>query len=109
MTYKDRDKLKAFDDALKKAKKPKEVVQKSDHNKAMGNAYKYATELFAGFVIGGIMGWSIDKWLETKPLFLIIFIFVGAAAGILNVIKSSTRDYEAQQKAQLDDAKGDKN
>lgn len=99
MTNPDLDKLKAFDKKLKAASKPIEVKEKSDHNKAMSNAYKYATELFAGFIIGAIMGWSLDKWLETKPLFLIVFIFVGAAAGILNVIKSSTRDYEAQLKA----------
>lgn len=100
MTKQDEDKLKKFDAALKEATTPKEVRQKSDHNQAMGNAYKYATELLAGFVIGAIMGWSIDNWLQTKPLFMIVFIFVGAAAGILNVVKSSKRDFEAQQKAQ---------
>ena len=27
----------------------------------------------------------IDNWLETKPLFLIIFFFLGAFAGIYNL------------------------
>lgn len=108
MTDPELEKLKAFDKKLEKAKKPKEVKEKSHHNKAMNDAYKYAIELFAGFVIGGFMGWSIDKWLETKPLFLIIFIFIGAAAGILNVIKSSKRDYEAMLKAQEDAASDSK-
>ncbi len=102
VTDKDLDKLKAFDEKLKQAKTPKEVKEKSAHNQAMNKAYQYAIELFAGFVIGAIMGWSLDEWLGTKPLFLIVFIFIGAAAGIFNVIKSSNRDYEAQLKADKD-------
>lgn len=100
------NKLKDFDEKLKNAKKPKEVKEQNQHNQAMSNAYKYATELLAGFGIGAVMGWSLDKWLDTKPLFMIVFIFVGAAAGIFNVVKSSNRDYEAQLKAEKD-AKND--
>lgn len=103
MTDPDLNKLKEFDEKLKKAQKPKEIKEKSQHNQAMSNAYGYATELLAGFIIGAIMGWSLDKWLDTKPLFMIMFIFIGAGAGIFNVIKSSTRDFEQQQnKSQAD-------
>ena len=35
------------------------------------------------------MGWSIDKWLGTKPWFLLIFFILGIAAGIINVIKTA--------------------
>ena len=31
------------------------------------------------------LGLLIDNWLETKPLFLIIFFFLGAFAGIYNL------------------------
>ncbi|MGL1921103.1 MAG: AtpZ/AtpI family protein [Hyphomicrobiales bacterium] len=100
MTDSENTKLKDFDEKLKQAKKPKEVKNKSQNKKAMSNAYGYATELLAGFVIGAIMGWSIDNWLDTKPLFMIVFIFIGAGAGIFNVIKSSKRDFEEYQKAE---------
>jgi F0F1-type ATP synthase assembly protein I len=30
---------------------------------------------------------SSDLWLETRPLFLIVFFFLGAAAGALNVYR----------------------
>lgn len=102
MTDRSDKKLKDFDKKLKLAKKPKEVKEKSNHNKAVSNAYGYATELLAGFVIGAIMGWSLDSWLDTKPLFMIVFIFLGAGAGIFNVIKSSKRDFEDHQKAEAD-------
>ncbi|MBL1242545.1 MAG: AtpZ/AtpI family protein [OCS116 cluster bacterium] len=112
MTEPKTDKLKEFDEKLKLAKKPKEVKEKSQEHKAMSNAYGYATELLAGFVIGAIMGWSLDNWLDTKPLFMIVFIFIGAGAGIFNVIKSSQRDFREQQAAEqaaADERKNDTN
>ena len=36
-------------------------------------------------LIGGIIGWTVDKWLDTNPWFLILFFLLGGAAGILNL------------------------
>ena len=46
---------------------------------------RVATELLAGLLIGTSLGWLIDNWLNTSPLFLIIFFLLGGAAGILNL------------------------
>ena len=46
---------------------------------------RVATELVAGLIIGTGLGLLIDNWLETKPLFLIIFFFLGGIAGIYNL------------------------
>ena len=46
---------------------------------------RVATELLAGLIIGASVGWAIDNWLDTSPLFLIIFFLFGGAAGILNL------------------------
>ena len=46
---------------------------------------RVATELVAGLIIGTGIGLIIDNWLETKPLFLIIFFFLGGIAGIYNL------------------------
>ena len=46
---------------------------------------RVATELVAGIVVGTFVGWTIDKWLETSPLFLLVLFFMGAIAGMLNV------------------------
>ncbi len=56
---------------------------------AMGLAFRLVSELVAGLVVGGFLGWWIDKWLGTMPLFLLIFFALGAAAGILNVIRTA--------------------
>ncbi len=56
---------------------------------AMGLAFRLVSELVAGLVVGGFLGWWIDKWLGTMPLFLLVFFALGAAAGILNVIRTA--------------------
>ena len=46
---------------------------------------RVATELVAGVVFGTFIGWMLDRWLETSPLFLLLMFFLGAIAGMLNV------------------------
>jgi ATP synthase protein I len=57
----------------------------------MGNAFKLGTELVAAVAVGTIIGFILDTWFDTKPWLIIIFFFLGAAAGMLNVIKTANR------------------
>ena len=77
---------------IAKSKLKKEVL--SDNEKKgsfMGNAFKLGTELVAAVVVGTIIGFILDSWFGTKPWFIIIFFFLGSAAGILNVIRAAKR------------------
>ena len=56
---------------------------------AMGYAFRIGIELVAGLVVGGGIGWLLDKLFGTLPLFLILFFFLGSAAGILNVYRAA--------------------
>ena len=40
----------------------------------------------AAVAVGTIIGFILDSWFDTKPWLIIIF-FLGAAAGIINVIR----------------------
>ena len=57
----------------------------------MGNAFKLGTELVAAVGVGTIIGFILDSWFGTKPWLIIIFFFLGTAAGILNVIRTANR------------------
>ena len=57
----------------------------------MGSAFKLGTELVAAVAVGTIIGFILDTWFGTKPWLIIIFFFLGAAAGLLNVIRAANR------------------
>ena len=57
----------------------------------MGSAFKLGTDLVAAVVVGTIIGFILDTWFDTKPWLIIIFFFLGAAAGMLIVIKTANR------------------
>jgi ATP synthase protein I len=47
--------------------------------------------LVSAVVVGTIIGFILDSWFDTKPWLIIIFFFLGTAAGILNVIRTAKR------------------
>ena len=57
----------------------------------MGSAFRLGTELVAAVVVGTIIGFILDNWFDTKPWLIIIFFFLGAAAGLLNVIRTANQ------------------
>ena len=59
-----------------------------------GIAGRFATELVAGLVVGGGLGWGVDGLFghfgfHTRPVFLLLFFVLGAAAGIRNVMRAA--------------------
>ena len=57
----------------------------------MGSAFKLGTELVAAVAVGTIIGFILDTLFDTKPWLIIIFFFLGAAAGMLNVIRAAKK------------------
>ena len=83
-----------FKTRLKIAKSKIEKKLQSDIEKKgsfMGSAFKLGTELVAAVAVGTIIGFILDSWFDTKPWLIIIFFFLGTAAGILNVIRTANR------------------
>lgn len=53
-----------------------------------GQALKLSSEFIAGIAVGVGLGWLIDRIAGTSPWGLIIFLLLGFAAGVLNVLRS---------------------
>ncbi len=83
-----------FKTRLKIAKSKIKNHLNKDHEKRgtfMGNAFKLGTELVAAVGVGTIIGFILDSWFDTKPWLIIIFFFLGSAAGMLNVIRTANK------------------
>ena len=77
---------------IAKSKIRKQVQSDSEKRGSfMGSAFKLGTELVAAVAVGTIIGFILDSWFDTKPWLMIIFFFLGAAAGMLNVIRTANR------------------
>ena len=51
--------------------------------------FRLSSELVAGVVVGAGIGWLLDRWLGISPWGLIVFLLLGFAAGVLNVMRSA--------------------
>jgi ATP synthase protein I len=75
----------------RKASLPRQDASGGDSSGKFGSAIglglRAASEFAAAIVVGGLIGWQLDKWLGTKPAFLIVFFMLGVAAGVWNVIR----------------------
>ena len=77
---------------IAKSKIKKDILSDSEKRGSfMGTAFKLGTELVAAVGVGTIIGFILDNWFGTKPWLMIIFFFLGAAAGMINVIRTANR------------------
>jgi ATP synthase protein I len=58
-------------------------------SQAMNLGFRVVSELVAGIVVGGGLGYLLDKWLGTKPFLLILFGLLGTAGGFWNIIRAT--------------------
>lgn len=51
---------------------------------------RISIELFSGVLVGSALGYYLDQWLGTLPIFFIVCFFFGVAGGALNIYKLTT-------------------
>ncbi|OQW51609.1 AtpZ/AtpI family protein [Candidatus Raskinella chloraquaticus] len=56
---------------------------------AMARGFRLSSELVAGVIVGGVIGWGFDYLLSTSPWGLIVFFLLGFAAGVINVMRAA--------------------
>jgi ATP synthase protein I len=62
--------------------------------RGMAYGLRMATELVAAVLVGGLIGWGLDWMLGSRPWLTLLFLLLGFAAGVLNVM----RGYERMQR-----------
>ncbi len=70
-------------------RKPSKLAMnlKAPPSNVLGLAFRVAVELVSALVVGALIGWFLDDWLDTRPWIMLVFVVLGGAAGILNVYR----------------------
>ena len=94
------DRLRALEDRIARAKggEPQRPHQE-EHYSQVSLAWRMVIELVAGLMIGFGLGYAIDWIFGTLPIFLVIFVFLGLAAGIKTMLRSA-REMQRVREAQ---------
>jgi len=57
--------------------------------------------------VGGCgLGWLLDRWLHTSPIFALILCFGGAGAGIIDILRILTRAEKRNDRDKSHDGSG---
>lgn len=84
----------SFEERLRAAREkqgldPTARAAKGEPGGSDGSAWRIGArvgvEMVSALVVAVAIGWGLDRWLGTTPVFLGVFVLLGGAAGVLNV------------------------
>ena len=82
--------LKRLGERLDQTGRPSETVSRqANDTSAFARGFRLSSEMVGGVLVGAGLGWLLDRWLGTSPWGLIVFLLLGFAAGILNVMRAA--------------------
>lgn len=79
--------LNAIKDSKNKAEK-KQTAKDAD-SESLSVGLRAGAELITSIAAGGLIGYALDNWLETKPIFLIAMLILGVITGFINVWRTT--------------------
>ena len=91
------DRLEKLSGAIEKKRSESESKGQTDREgdagtastgRAMALGFRILAELVAGVLVGVAIGWQLDRWSGWSPVFLIVFMMLGIAAGFWNIMKA---------------------
>jgi ATP synthase protein I len=88
----EKDSLKSLGDRLNEARLSRgeernKIGPQTSVRRGLGFAMRLGVELVSALAIGVGIGYILDQWVDTTPLFLLIFFVLGGAAGVFNVFR----------------------
>ena len=87
----------------KAAHRPQSQIE--DHHSQAHAGWRMVTELVAGLLIGFCIGYGLDSLFGTLPIFLVVFVLLGFAAGVKTMLRSA-QDIQRAQSGQTDKDEG---
>lgn len=66
--------------------------------KSLGFLSSIGISLVASILIGLALGYYLDQWLDTAPVFTLIMLLIGIISGFRNVYILTTKELRRQQR-----------
>jgi len=88
----DPERLRALEARLAKTRGTAEPAATGATGKAFSQgemAWRMVIELVTGMVLGLSIGFGLDHVFDTRPIFLVIFVLVGFAAGVRVMLRTA--------------------
>ena len=107
MSTPDPEKLKELENRIARIRAgnaPKPA--KEEHHTMANMAWRMVIELVAGIAIGFGIGFGLDWLFGTMPIFLILFISLGMAAGIRTMMRTAEEVQKMHMAQAAEDKKG---
>ena len=85
-----RARLSKLSSALQQHRDPAEPEANVPDSQSLGATnlgMRVLVEFVSAIGVGALIGWQIDTWAHTGPLFLVVFLFLGMAAGMVNIYR----------------------
>jgi ATP synthase protein I len=73
-----------------RGQRPHRVTSPGGLGSVLSLAFRVLSEFVAAVMVGTALGWGVDRFFGTSPIFLILFLLLGAAAGFWNVYRIGT-------------------
>lgn len=83
------DKVRKIEQGIDALKNNESKISESAKDKLQGE--KAFAEIVGGLIFGVVFGLMLDKYFNTKPLFLIIFVILGLAGSIYSIYKAAVK------------------
>ena len=64
----------------------------TEFTKGIAFATRLGLEMVVAVAVGAVLGYGIDRWLGSEPWVMIVGVFLGGIAGVLNVYRMATRN-----------------
>lgn len=98
--------LQAQIDALKAKTAPAKGDGTSADARSMSVGVRAGTELVGATFGAGLIGYGLDRWLDTKPWLLIVMLLLGICTGFFNIWKlTQNQDVSSASKKLQDNQK----
>ena len=102
----EKQRMAQLEDKIANAKavhRPQSQIE--DHHSQAHVGWRMVTELVAGLLIGFCIGYGLDILFGTLPIFLVLFVLLGFAAGVKTMLRSA-QDIQRAQSGQTDKDEG---